>query len=124
MKICFVDDVSVTNPHLLDYSLFTCCIGKFAKKVNSSYMSPRMVTYRCTKNLDINAFKEDIRNAPWSVLKTFDDINDVFNAFQTLFTDIWNSHAPMYKDATSMLHGSTTMSSLANESVIYITKSI
>ena len=44
--------------------------------------------------MDLERFKSDIENAPFQVAFTFDDTDDVLWAWQSLFDDICNTHAP------------------------------
>ena len=34
---------------------------------------------------------------PWSVIESFDDLNDAVSAWNTLFIDVANRHAPIKK---------------------------
>lgn len=39
----------------------------------------------------------NVMNAPWSVLDTFDDINDRWNCWKSLFLNAIAAHAPLIK---------------------------
>ena len=39
----------------------------------------------------------DLRTAPWHVLDIYDNVNDKWNYWKTLFLDILNKHAPLVK---------------------------
>ena len=53
------------------------------------------VTTRSFKNYSSLRFNNDITCAPWSVLETFDDPDDKLHAFNLLFNEILDEHAPL-----------------------------
>ena len=56
------------------------------------------VTYvktRRFKNYNPEAFQYDMSFAPWSVLEIFDDVDDKLHAFDLLFNEILDHHAPI-----------------------------
>ena len=56
------------------------------------------VTYvktRSFKSYNPDAFQYDMSFAPWSVLEIFDDIDDKLHAFDLLFNEILDHHAPI-----------------------------
>ena len=40
-------------------------------------------------------FHSDIKQAPWSIVDVFDDVSDKLFAFNNLFSDILDKHAPV-----------------------------
>ena len=56
---------------------------------------PTYITTRSFKNYNKASFLEDISNAPWSVIGVFDDVEDNLNAFNTLFNQVLDQHAPV-----------------------------
>ena len=52
-------------------------------------------TIRSFKNYSSERFNNDITRAPWSVLETFDDPDDKLHAFNLLFNEILDRHAPL-----------------------------
>ncbi|PFX12931.1 putative RNA-directed DNA polymerase from transposon BS [Stylophora pistillata] len=56
---------------------------------------PIYITTRSFKNYDQVAFLKDISNAPWSVTGTFDNVEDKLNAFNILFNQVLDQHAPV-----------------------------
>ena len=49
---------------------------------------------RSFKHYNKNHFRRDIASVPWSVIESFDDINDAVVAWNNLFVDVANQHAP------------------------------
>ena len=58
---------------------------------------PVYITTRSFKHYQPEKFYADIEQAPWSVLDVFDDVNDKLFAFNKLFCDIVDRHAPIKK---------------------------
>ena len=58
---------------------------------------PVYITTRGFKHYQPEKFYADIEQAPWSVLDVFDDVNDKLFAFNKLFCDIVDRHAPIKK---------------------------
>jgi exonuclease III len=56
---------------------------------------PVYINIRSFKHYNREAFYNDISQAPWSVIDVFTDIDDKVNAFNTMFNDILNQHAPI-----------------------------
>ena len=52
---------------------------------------------REVKRYNREAFLKDMSNAPWSVVDCFDDLEDSLNAFNLLFNEILDCHAPVKK---------------------------
>ena len=53
------------------------------------------MTIRSFKNYSLERFNNNITRAPWSVLETFDDPHDKLHAFNLLFNEILDRHAPL-----------------------------
>jgi hypothetical protein len=58
---------------------------------------PVYVSVRSLKHYNKDYFCEDISNASWSVINNFEDVNDYLNAFDLLFNEILDQHAPIRK---------------------------
>ena len=43
----------------------------------------------------LERFNNDITKVPWSVLETFDDPDDKLHAFNLLFNEVLDRHAPL-----------------------------
>ena len=56
---------------------------------------PVYINIRSFKHYNREAFLKDILQAPWSVIDVFTDIDDKVNAFNTMFNDILDQHAPI-----------------------------
>ena len=55
---------------------------------------------RSFKHYNKNHFRRDIASVPWSVIESFDDINDAVVAWNNLFVDVANQHAPLKRIRT------------------------
>ena len=55
---------------------------------------PKCITVRDYKKLDLEAFRHDLATVPFYVASVFDDADDVQWAWQNLFDNICNHHAP------------------------------
>ena len=64
-------------------SLYTCLIC--ACVIEHSFK-------KCNLNLS-----NDLADAPWGTIDAFDDIDDKWDYWKTLFLDIVSKHAPMIK---------------------------
>jgi hypothetical protein len=56
---------------------------------------PTSITRRSFKHFNTSQFEQDLSVAPWCILDVFDDLDDKVEAFNLLFTDILNYHAPL-----------------------------
>ena len=96
-------DVILTNsPNLLcNTSVFNCSISdchsmiftSIKEQVNS--ISRQKVAFRSYTNFNENQFDLDLQNVPFDVAFVFDDIDDTYWAYEKLFTEILNEHAPV-----------------------------
>jgi len=55
---------------------------------------PKYIRTRDYKKLDPEKFRDDIESAPFHVASVFDDADDILWAWQMLFTNICDDHAP------------------------------
>ena len=56
---------------------------------------PTFITTRSFKNYSSSKFLKDVATSPWSVLEIFDDPDDKLFAFNVLFNDVLDKHAPV-----------------------------
>ena len=56
---------------------------------------PVFITTRSFKHYNPEAFCNDVSLAPWSVVDIFSDVEDKLYAFDSLFNDILDQHAPV-----------------------------
>ena len=52
---------------------------------------------RCWSRCDINAVMSDLEAAPWSAMESFDDIDDSWGYWKSVFLKILDSHLPLRK---------------------------
>ena len=50
------------------------------------------ITYRSYRNLNVDAFRQDVESIPFSVCNVFDDINESHWAFNKLLNEVVNEH--------------------------------
>lgn len=74
---------------ILDHDLIYATV-----RLKNKRPPPRVIKVRDLKKMDLERFKSDIENAPFQVAFTFDDTDDVLWAWQSLFDNICNTHAP------------------------------
>ncbi|XP_068750911.1 uncharacterized protein [Montipora capricornis] len=66
-------------------------------KIKRQRPKPVYITTRSFKNYQQDAFLRDISMVPWCIVDCFDDIDDSLYAFNTLFNDVLDKHAPIRK---------------------------
>ena len=52
-----------------------------------------LIEYRSLKTLDVDLFKYDLENAPWSLIETCDDVDVMIDHFEMIFLNVLNTHA-------------------------------
>ena len=52
---------------------------------------------RSFKRYNKEQFRSEVASIPWSVVESFGDLNDAISAWNTLFLDVANRHAPIKK---------------------------
>ena len=55
----------------------------------------RYVTYQNMKTFSPGTFCQDLKLVPWSVCDIFDDVDDRYYVWNSLFTEVVNDHAPL-----------------------------
>ena len=85
-RIC---DSGVLCHSMSDHSAIYC-IYQSALRTQSGF-----VTYRDMKHFCDNSFRCDILKVPWLVCEVFDDVDDQYYAWHTLFMEVVNLHAPL-----------------------------
>ena len=59
--------------------------------------SHNTITYRSYKNFDEQKFLSELQSIPWDVIKVFEDVNDILDAWSSMFMEIVNRHLPLKK---------------------------
>ena len=108
-KTCFMSiegssiDVMLTNKPRSFYKTITIETGlsdhhkmvvSFFRSHYNLKLKPKNIIYRDTRNINMELFKNDIRNLPFDELHRF---SDSFSGFVTLFKSIVDRHAPIKK---------------------------
>ena len=55
----------------------------------------QIITTRSWKDNSIKDFVADLQNAPWSSLDSFDDVDDMYSVWESLFKSLIDSHFPL-----------------------------
>ena len=63
-------------------------------KLKNKRPPPKGIIVRDYKRLDLDSFRHDLATAPFNIASVFDEADDVLWAWQNLFNDICNNHAP------------------------------
>ena len=66
-----------------------------ALRLRKARTKPVFITTRSFKHYNSQAFNNDVALAPWSIVDAFDDVEDKLHAFNSLFNDILDKHAPI-----------------------------
>ena len=85
---CFGES-GVYNPEISDHHTVYAVLKDKAIQHKS-----RILKVRSYKNFDEDAFKEDLRIAPWHVGGSFDSLDDRYGYWNTLVNDIVDEHLP------------------------------
>ena len=80
----------VVDVHLSDHSLIYTFLWASAPRLRS-----RKVCLRILKHFDSALFRQDLNNAPYQIMEVFDDVDDKYYVFESLYIDILNEHAPL-----------------------------
>ena len=88
---------NIVNIHVPLYAISDHYPIFISRKMSSCYdKGPvhKSITYRSLKNFDECRFLEDLAIQPWSVLDLYDDVDNSFEVFFTMFKSVLNKHAP------------------------------
>jgi hypothetical protein len=55
----------------------------------------RLIEFRSLKNFDRSAFISDLKNVPWDSSYVYDDVDDVWLHWSSLFKQVLDNHAPV-----------------------------
>ena len=88
-------DIPITSSSVLQHSFsnhLPICL-----QIKCAFPSPppSLVTHRSSKHFSKSSFEDDLSCVPWSIIDVFDDLNDKVEAFDFLFTDVLDCHAPL-----------------------------
>lgn len=53
------------------------------------------IKFRSFKTLNVKNVLMDLQAVPWSIINSFEDINDAISTWYTLFLDVVNMHVPL-----------------------------
>ena len=67
------------------------------QKNKNSRPKPRLIEFRSRKNFNLPDFLADLKRVPWSSAYTFDNADDVWVHWRTLFKDVLDQHVPLKK---------------------------
>ena len=58
-------------------------------------LKPRKITARSYKKFRDSEFASDLANVPWHIIENYDNVDDAWHTFKSLFCDIADTHAPI-----------------------------
>ena len=97
-------DLIITNKANLVKNIETADTGisyhnlvSFSMDFKQRKVTPRIVTIRNCKKMEIEKFKSDLQNAPWSTCGMFEDVEDKYSVWTDIFKDICEEHVPKRK---------------------------
>ena len=78
------------------------------RKPNSSLpkKSHHTISYRSFKNFNEENFITDLQSAPWDTIKIFENINEIVEAWYSIFLDIAYSHIPIKQHRVKKINNS------------------
>ena len=79
----------VTSAIVADHQMNFIILGK--RNTNNKHV---FINTRNLKNVNVDKLNEELSNMPWNVIDVFDDINDCYLAWDTLFSIVINKFAP------------------------------
>ena len=88
-------DILITNSSDLHHSLSDNLPIHLQIKCAVPCPPPSHVTHRSSKHFSKASFEDDLSSVHWSILNVFDDPDDKVEAFNLLFTNVLNYHAPL-----------------------------
>ena len=86
--------LSVTGTLALTSSDHQMIYGEWSKRLT---VSESVSVVRSYKRCSIDDLMSDLETAPWQVLDIYDNVDDKWNYWKTLFLDTLDKHAPLVK---------------------------
>ena len=74
------------SDHYISYLVWKC---------KHTSQSETFVSFRKSRNVDLEAFRSDLRNQNWKKVKEFSDINDAVSEWEKLLLEVVNKHMPL-----------------------------
>ena len=85
----FISDIIVPNIGLADHLPVFACRKYFSRNKDSGH---KVINYLNFKNLNTEAFLNDLTNLPWDSAFVFDDVCDVLDALELLLNQTVKQH--------------------------------
>ena len=83
-----VTDSGTIVSNISDHSIVYCIINRKIKKPKTCYKE-----FRSFKHFEASAFQNDLTSVSWDVIKSFDNIEDSWNAWKCLYLEVLSKHA-------------------------------
>ena len=96
--------LSTDSDGISDHNLVTA-----VRLCDGSRKTPDLKFYRDMKQFNKDKFVNDLLKVPWSLIETFDDVNDMWSTWKHLFMDVVNNHAPIKKKQRRQKHNISWM---------------
>ena len=81
--------IFTSHPELVSES------GVLPVLISDHYIIYGVHSWRCFKDIDNGAFRDDLLNAPWEHVINCHDVNDAWSIWHSMSMSIINRHAPM-----------------------------
>ena len=89
------DEKQVQKAFVMQSSISDHDLVYVTLRLKKARPKPVFITTRSFKHYNPNVFYNDVCQAPWSIIDTFCDVEDKLYAFNSLFNEILDQHAPL-----------------------------
>lgn len=89
----FIANTSVLNIGLADH-LPLIIQRKYAKQRTGCESEHTTISYRQTKNLNLDELLRSLERIPWDTAFIFEDIDDILNALESMLNEVLDQHLP------------------------------
>ena len=95
-----IDHIFTNKPDIItNHGVLHVCISDHGliyaiHKHNTPKTDPKVIESRQFKNVDSDAFIDDIKETPFHLASLLDDPNEMWLVWKSLFLEIANKHAP------------------------------
>ena len=89
------DEKQVQKAFVMQSSISDHDLVYVTLRLKKARPKPVFITTRSFKRYNPNVFYNNVCQAPWSIIDTFCDVEDKLYAFNSLFNEISDQHAPL-----------------------------
>lgn len=108
-----IDHIYVTNieqvyeSHVVHYSVsdhYPICMTRYSKVTYNKNNTHKTITYRNCKNLNENAFLQDLKDAPFCSVESENDPDLCLQQWYSIFISVLDKHAPLITKRIKKYH--------------------